>query len=56
MIDIIVFWESYKHKKLFEIQQINKQDNPTNTITKISLNKILEGFLNTNKLQIQIKG
>jgi hypothetical protein len=56
MIDIIVLRESYKRKELFEIRWINKQNNPTNTMIKISPNKILKGFLDTNKLYIRIEG
>jgi hypothetical protein len=56
MIDIIALQESYKRRELFEIRWINKQDNPANTITKTSPNKALEGFLDTNKLRVRIKG
>jgi hypothetical protein len=56
MIDIIIFRESYERRELFEIRWINRQDNPANTITKVSPNKVLEGFLDTNKLRVRIKG
>jgi hypothetical protein len=39
-----------------EIILINRQDNPADTITKVSPNKILEGFLNINKLRVRIEG
>jgi hypothetical protein len=56
IIDIIVIRQTYKKKKLFEICYINKQDNPIDIITKLLFNKILEKFVNTNKLIIYIQG
>jgi hypothetical protein len=56
MIDIIALQESYERRELFEVRWINRQDNPTDTITKASPNKILERFLDTNKLYVRIKG
>jgi hypothetical protein len=56
MIDIIALRESYERRKLFEIRWINRQDNPTNTITKASPNKTFKGFLDTNKLCVRIEG
>jgi hypothetical protein len=55
IINIIAIRQAYKKKELFEICYINKQDNPTNIITKLLLNKILEKFVNTNKLTICIQ-
>jgi hypothetical protein len=54
IINIIAIRQAYKKKELFEICYINKQDNPINTITKLLFNKILEKFINTNKLIIRI--
>jgi hypothetical protein len=56
IIDIIALRQSYERRELFEIRWINGQDNPINIITKVSPNKILEGFINTNKLQVRIEG
>jgi hypothetical protein len=56
MIDIIALQESYKHRELFKVRWINKQDNPANIITKTSPNKIFKGFLDTNKLRVRIEG
>jgi hypothetical protein len=56
MIDIIILQESYERRELFEIRWINRQNNLADTITKASPNRVLEGFLNTNKLQVRIKG
>jgi hypothetical protein len=55
IINIITIRQTYKKKELFEICYINRQDNPTNTITKLLFNKILEKFINTNKLIIRMQ-
>jgi hypothetical protein len=55
IINIITIRQTYKKKELFEIRYINRQDNPTNTITKLLFNKILEKFINTNKLIIRMQ-
>jgi hypothetical protein len=54
IINIITIRQAYKKRKLFEICYINKQDNPIDTITKLLFNKILEKFINTNKLTIRM--
>jgi hypothetical protein len=54
IINIIAIRQTYEKKELFEIRYINKQDNPADTITKLLFNKILEKFVNTNKLTIRI--
>jgi hypothetical protein len=54
IINIIAIRQTYKKKELFKIRYINKQDNPTNTITKLLSNKALEKFVDTNKLTIRI--
>jgi hypothetical protein len=54
MIDIIAIRQAYEKKELFEIRYINRQDNPIDTITKLLFNKILEKFVDTNKLIIRI--
>jgi hypothetical protein len=56
IINIIALWQSYKRQKLFKIQWINGQDNPVDVMTKVNLNKVLETFVNTNTLHIQVKG
>ena len=50
MINIMAIRQLYKHRELTEIQWINGQDNLANTITKGTLNKALETFINTNQL------
>jgi hypothetical protein len=55
IINIIAIRQAYEKKELFEICYINKQDNPINIITKLLFNKILEKFINTNKLIIRIQ-
>jgi hypothetical protein len=54
IINIIAIRQTYEKRELFEICYINKRDNPTDTITKLLSNKILEKFVNTNKLIIHI--
>ena len=56
MIDIIVLRQSYERRKLFEIRQINGQDNPANAITKTNPNKALETFVDINVLQVRMEG
>ena len=46
----------YKYRELTEIQWINGQDNLANTMTKGTLNKALETFINTNQLIVQVEG
>ena len=41
IIDIIALRQSYKRRELTEVQQINRQDNLADTITKAIPNKIL---------------
>jgi hypothetical protein len=53
---MIAIKQAYEKKELFEICYINKKDNPTNIITKLLSNKILEKFVDTNKLIIRIQG
>jgi hypothetical protein len=54
IINIITIKQTYEKKELFEIRYINRRDNPIDTITKLSLNKVLEKFINTNELIIYI--
>ena len=56
MIDIMALRQSYERRELFEIRWINGQDNPADSMTKLSPNKALETFIDTNKLQIRIEG
>jgi hypothetical protein len=55
MIDIIAFCQLYKHRKLLEIRWINRTNNPVDNIIKAILNKVLEGFINTNELQVRVE-
>jgi hypothetical protein len=54
IIDIIAIRQAYEKRELFEIRYIDRQDNPTDTITKLSSNKILEKFVDMNKLTIRM--
>ena len=56
MIDIMAFYQLYKRKEIIKIQWINKKDNPTNAITKFTLNKTLKKFIDSNQLNIQVEG
>jgi hypothetical protein len=51
----MVIRQTYEKKELFKICYINRQDNPIDIITKLLSNKILEKFINTNKLTIRIQ-
>ncbi|KAI0398651.1 hypothetical protein F4802DRAFT_603865 [Xylaria palmicola] len=44
------FRESYKKKKILEVQWINRKDNPANAFTKRAPNQALETLVSTNKL------
>ena len=48
--------QSYKQRELLKIYWINGQDNLVDTITKSNPNKVLEKFLDTNCLKVQIEG
>jgi hypothetical protein len=55
IIDIIALRQSYKSKKLLGIRWINRTNNPTDIMIKAAPNKVLEGFINTNELQIRVE-
>jgi hypothetical protein len=48
--------QSYERRELMEIRWINGQDNPADVMTKPNLNKALEKFITTNRLQVRVKG
>ena len=52
MIDIMALQQSYKCQELFEIQQINGQDNLADVMTKANLNKALKKFIDSNQLKV----
>ena len=56
IIDIMVLQELYKHRELYEIQWINRQDNPTDAMTKSNANRALETLIDTNSLTIHVEG
>jgi hypothetical protein len=56
IINIITIRQAYEKKELFEICYINRQNNPTDIITKLLPNKILEKFVNMNELIICMQG
>ena len=56
MINIIAIRQSYERRELTEIRQINRQDNLADAITKGTLNKALEKFIDTNELSVRIEG
>jgi hypothetical protein len=55
IINIITIKQAYEKRELFEICYINKQDNPADIITKLLSNKVLEKFIDTNKLTIRMQ-
>ena len=56
IIDIIVLKQSYERRELSKVRLINNHDNPADTITKTSPNKVLEKLIDCNSLVIQVKG
>jgi len=56
MIDIIAIRQLYKRRELFEIRWINRLDNPADAMTKATLNKALETFVNTNQIRVRVEG
>jgi hypothetical protein len=56
MINIIALKQLYKKKELIEVRWIARDDNTADAITKATLNKALETFLNTNKLRVKLEG
>jgi hypothetical protein len=56
MINIMAIRQSYERKELTKIRWINGQDNLANAITKGIPNKALERFIDTNQLDIRVKG
>jgi hypothetical protein len=56
IINIIAIRQTYEKKELFEIRYINRQNNPIDIITKLLSNKVLEKFVDINKLIIRMQG
>jgi len=56
MIDIIAIRQSYERRELIKIRWINGQDNLADAMTKGTPNKALERFIDTNQLDIRVKG
>ena len=56
IIDIIALRQMYERRELFKIRWINGHDNPADAMTKLTPNKTLETFIDTNKLRIRIEG
>ena len=56
MINIIALRQSYERRELTEVQWINRQDNPVDIMTKATLNKMLQKFLNNNEITVRLKG
>jgi hypothetical protein len=56
IIDIIVLCQSYERREITEIRWIDRKDNPADVITKSTLNKALEKFINSNQLSIRVEG
>jgi hypothetical protein len=56
IIDIMALHQSYERRELMEIRWINGQDNPADAMIKSNLNKALEKFITTNRLQVRVEG
>ena len=50
MVDIICLRQSYKQKKIIEINWIDENSNLANTMTKAKLCKVLQDLINTNTI------
>lgn len=56
MVDIMALRQMYERRELWEVRWINSNCNPADSMTKITPNNSLEGFLNTNLLEINVEG
>jgi hypothetical protein len=56
MIDIMALCQSYERREIIEIRWINGKDNPADAMTKLTLNKALGRFLDSNQLNVRIEG
>ena len=45
----------YKHRKITEIQWIDRKDNLADAMTKSTPNKALKKFINSNQLSVQVE-
>jgi hypothetical protein len=55
MINIMALRQSYEQRKITEIRWIDGKDNLADVMTKSTLNKALEKFIDFNQLSIQVK-
>ena len=56
MIDVMALRQSYEQRELQEVRWINGDDNPADAMTKISPNKALERFVDTNEITVRMEG
>ena len=56
MSDVMAIRQSYKRRELTEVRWINGQDNPADAMTKGTLNKALEKFIDTNRIVVRVEG
>ena len=55
IIDIMELKKNYKQQEI-EIRWINGQDNPADTMTKVSPNRALENFVTKNESIVRLEG
>ena len=56
MIDIMALRQSYERREITEVRWIDGKDNPADAMPKSVPNKALEKFLDSNHLQVRVKG
>ena len=56
MIDIMALRQSYERREIAEIRWINGEDNPADALTKVTPNRALERFIDSNILSIRVEG
>ena len=56
MINIMCLRQAYKHREVAEVKWIKGESNPIDIITKTKLSSILKQLIDTNRIQLDIKG
>ena len=52
MIDIMCFYQLYKHREIIKVKWINSNSNPTDLMTKGKASTALKKLINTNYLEL----
>lgn len=56
MIDIMTLRQSYERREITEIRWINSDNNPIDAFIKVSLNRALKRFIDSNELIVRVEG